>query len=180
MRTFQSVVLALYVFYGTAACGGQATMKSPTNTVENTEQTESAKNLENAKRFFVALESLNGWEGCKKYVAEGASFASQSGPLVEVKTVEGYCEWVKGFGTVTAPDPTYDVHALAYDADTNTAVFVATYHAKHTGEGGPVPPTNKETHSDYVYTVHMNDEGKVDGMVKVWNATWAMKELGWM
>jgi hypothetical protein len=25
-----------------------------------------------------------------------------------------------------------------------------------------------------------NDDDKVDKMVKVWNAPWAMKELGWM
>jgi hypothetical protein len=26
----------------------------------------------------------------------------------------------------------------------------------------------------------MNDQNKVARMVKVWNAPWAMKELGWM
>jgi hypothetical protein len=26
----------------------------------------------------------------------------------------------------------------------------------------------------------MNDEGKIRSMQKVWNAPWAMRELGWM
>ncbi len=50
----------------------------------------------------------------------------------------------------------------------------------HVGEGGPVPPTNKQTKTDYVYARTMNDEGKVAKMYKVWNATWTLKELGWM
>jgi hypothetical protein len=59
------------------------------------------------------------------------------------------------------------------------AVFFATYHARHTGEGGPVPPTQKETHSQYVYILTMDADNKVAKMVKVWNAPWALKELGW-
>ena len=85
-----------------------------------------------------------------------------------------------GFGKTTAPGATYDLHSSSYDEETRTAVFFATFHAKHTGEGGPVPPTHKETHTDYVYILTMNADDKVERMVKVWNAPWAMKELGWM
>lgn len=136
--------------------------------------------FENARKFFETCEGLEGWNGCKKYVADKAVFVAQSEPLVDVKTVKDYCEWVKGLGTVTAPGATYDLHTCSFDEDNNTAVFFATYHAKHTGEGGPVPPTNKETHTDYVYVLTMDDENKVEKMVKIWNAPWAMKELGWM
>ncbi|MCK5441294.1 MAG: hypothetical protein KAJ23_05340 [Maribacter sp.] len=59
-------------------------------------------------------------------------------------------------------------------------MFFATYHAKHTGEGGPVPPIQKETHSHYAYFLTMNEDNLVEKMVKVWNAPWALKELGWM
>ena len=44
------------------------------------------------------------------------------------------------------------------------AVFFATYHAKHTGEDGPVPPTQKETHSHYVYALTMNTDNQVEKM----------------
>ena len=136
--------------------------------------------FENAKLFFEACEALAGWAGCKQYVAENASFTAQSEPLADVNTVEAYCEWVAAFGGVTAPGATYDLHTAAYDESTRSAIFFATYHAKHTGDGGPVPPTNRETHSHYVYVLTMNMDNKVAKMVKIWNAPWAMKELGWI
>ena len=136
--------------------------------------------FENAQRFFEACEAPRGWEGCKQYVADNATFAAQSEPLVDVKTVEAYCDWMKQIGTVTAPGATYDVHPASYDDSTKTAVYFATFHARHTGEGGPVPPTNRETHTDYVYVLNMNSDNKVSHMTKIWNAPWAMKELGWI
>lgn len=136
--------------------------------------------FENAKRFFDACEAPTGWEGCKEYVADGASFVAQSEPLADVDTVAAYCDWMAGFGTVTAPGATYELHTCSFDEGNRTATFFATYHAKHTGDGGPVPPTNKETHSHYVYVLEMNDDDKVEKMVKIWNAPWAMRELGWM
>jgi hypothetical protein len=59
-------------------------------------------------------------------------------------------------------------------------MFFASYHAKHTGAGGPVPRAKQETHSHYLYFLTMNDSSKVAKMIKVWNAPWAMRELGWM
>jgi hypothetical protein len=136
--------------------------------------------FENAKKFFTACEAGEGWEGCKAFVDEAATFHAQSEPLVGIATVQAYCDWMAGISNVTAPGATYDLHTASFDEGTNTAVFFATFHARHTGEGGPVPPTNRETHTDYVYVLKMNDENKLADMVKVWNAPWAMKELGWM
>ncbi len=136
--------------------------------------------FENARKFFVACETPTGWAGCKNWVADGATFNAQSQPLADVTTVEHYCEWMFGFGTVTAPGARYELHTSAWDEDTRTATFFATYHAKHTGEGGPVPPTNKETHSHYVYFLTMDQDDRLASMIKVWNASWAMRELGWM
>jgi hypothetical protein len=82
-------------------------------------------------------------------------------------------------GAVTAPGASYELHASSFDEGTKTAVFFATFHAKHTGEGGPVPPTGKETYSHYVYCITLDEADKVAKVVKVWNATWAMNELGW-
>lgn len=136
--------------------------------------------FENARKFFEACDKPAGWAGCKQYVADNASFIAQSEPLVEITTVEGYCEWMAAFGNVTVPGASYDLHTCSYDEECNTAVFFATYHAKHTGEGGPVPPTQQETQSHYVYVLSMDADDKVEKMVKIWNAPWAMKELGWM
>jgi hypothetical protein len=135
--------------------------------------------FENARKFFEACEAAEGWSGCKEYVAGNAPFVAQSEPLAEIDTVEAYCEWMAAFSTVTVPGATYDLHTCSYDEDNRSAVFFATYHAKHTGDGGPVPPTQKETHSHYVYVLTMNADNKIEKMVKIWNAPWAMTELGW-
>ncbi len=136
--------------------------------------------FEQATNFFHACESLKGWEGCKDHVAEGAAFSAQCEPLVDIHTVKDYCEWVAGLGKGPLKGCVYEIHASAWDEGNKTAVFFATYHAKHTGDGGPVPPTQNETHSHYVYVLTMNADDKVERMVKIWNAPLAMKELGWM
>jgi hypothetical protein len=133
----------------------------------------------NARKFFDACEAPKGWAGCEKYVADGAPFVAQSGPLSDVTTIRDYCEWMKGFGTVTAPGASYDLHSSSYDEDSRTAIFFATYHATHTGEGGPVPPTGKTTNSHYVYALTMDKNDKIGKMTKIWNASWALRELGW-
>ncbi len=56
--------------------------------------------FEKAKQFFESVENLKGWEGCKEYVADGATFTCQSDALADVKTVEAYCEWMAAFGKV--------------------------------------------------------------------------------
>ena len=135
--------------------------------------------FENASNFFHACEGLKGWEGCKEYVAEGAKFVAQSEPLVEIDSVEGYTEWMAGLGLQVMPGCRYELHASSYDEGTRTALFFGTFIGTHTGEGGPVDPTNKETNSHYVYALSMDDNDKVVSMIKIWNAPWAMRELGW-
>ena len=85
-----------------------------------------------------------------------------------------------GLGNGPLKGCVYEIHGSAYDESNKTAVFVATLTATHVGDGGPIPPTNKQTSADYVYALTMNDEGKVAKMRKVWNASWTLKELGWM
>ena len=136
--------------------------------------------FENAKKFFEACEAPAGWEGCQPYVADNATFTAQSEPLAELDTVEAYSEWMMQIGRVTLAGATYDLHSSSYDEATRTAIFFGTYNGKHTGEGGPVPPTNRETHTHYVYALTMDANDKVSHLTKIWNAPWAMKELGWM
>ena len=136
--------------------------------------------FENATQFFHACESLKGWEGCKQYVSPDAALSAQCEPLVDVSSVEAYTEWMAGLGSGPLAGCRYDLHSASYDEANKTATFFATFTATHGGEGGPVPPTGKETNTHYVYVLTMNDEGKIAKMCKVWNAPWALKELGWM
>ncbi len=136
--------------------------------------------FENATHFFHACETPKDWSTCKQYATENAIFHAQCEPLVDIDRVEDYCKWMARFARITAPDGSYDLHSSSYNEETRTALFFATYHAQHTGEGGPVPPTQKQTHSHYVMAMTMNSEGKIEKLVKIWNAPWAMKELGWI
>ena len=135
--------------------------------------------MQTATDFFHACESLQGWEGCRQYVADGAGFTGQCEPLVDIDTVEGYCEWMAGLGKGPLEGCSYDLHSAAWDDESRSGVFFATFSGSHTGEGGPVPPTGQATASHYVYVVEVNADGKVSALTKIWNAPWALKELGW-
>ncbi len=135
--------------------------------------------FEIAQAFFAACEKPLGWEGCHELVAQDATFSAQSEPVADLTTVEDYSNWMYAFGTVTAPGCSYTLHNKAWDADTNTALFFATFHGTHSGDGGPVAPTGQSTNSHYVYTVTVNADNKVSAVTKIWNAPWAMRELGW-
>lgn len=138
-----------------------------------------SKAFENARAFFEACETPLGWDGCAAYVADGAGFSAQSEPLVETTTVAAYCDWMHAFGTITAKGAHYTLHSSSWDEATRSAHFFATYHATHVGEGGPVPATQRTTHSHYVYVLQMDGDDKVAHMTKIWNAGWAARELGW-
>jgi len=93
--------------------------------------------------------------------------------------VKEYVDWCQGFGKI-CPGATFTVKFKTFDPDTSTAIFVCSYHATHTGEGGPVEATGKSTDTDYVYKMIFNDDDKIVSMSKVWNDVWACKGLGWM
>jgi len=135
--------------------------------------------IDNAARFFHACESLKGWAGCQSFVAPGATFNAQSEPIADIVSVEGYCEWMKAFGTEVVPGCSYEVHAQSYDPESRTALFFATFTGTHTGPGGPQPPTGKTVKAHYVYALRMDANDRVAHMVKIWNAPWSLRELGW-
>ena len=106
-----------------------------------------------------------------------ASFAAQAEPVAEVRTLQGYADWMKGLLTFM-PDGRYVVKSFATDDDRNSVCAYGVFSATHTGQGGPCPPTGKSTTTDYVYVMDF-DGDKIRHMTKIWNAGWAMKELGW-
>ncbi len=131
----------------------------------------------NAKAFFEACETGKGWESCKLYCHPDASFRAQSEPLLEVRSLEAYADWMKalvGF----MPDAGYDLKSWAVDADRQNVSAYAIFSGTHTGEGGPCPPTGKETKTDYVYVMFFEGD-KIKHMTKIWHSGLAMQELGW-
>jgi predicted ester cyclase len=132
---------------------------------------------ETALAFFEACDTGKGWEACSAYCHADATFAIQAEPLADVKTLEDYANWMKALlGFV--PDGCYEMKAFALDEERNSVSAYAVFSGTHSGEGGPLPPTGKSTQTDYVYVMEFED-GKIKHMTKIWNAGWAMKELGW-
>jgi predicted ester cyclase len=139
--------------------------------------TETGTLAETALAFFEACEAGKGWEACSAYCQPNATFAAQAEPLAEVRTLEGYTDWMKALmGFV--PDGRYDLKSFAVDTERNNVCAYGVFHGTHSGPGGPMEPTGKSTSSDYVYVMDFQD-GKISHMTKIWNAGWAMKELGW-
>lgn len=130
-----------------------------------------------ARQFFDACEAGKGWNTCKTYCAPEATFAAQAEPLAELRTLQQYTEWMKvliGF----MPDGRYELKSFATDPTRKNVCAYAVFSGTHTGPGGPCPPTGKSTSTDYVYVMEFEGD-KIRHLTKVWNATWAIKELGW-
>jgi predicted ester cyclase len=130
-----------------------------------------------AAAFFDACESGKGWEVCSAYCTPSATFSAQAEPLLEIKTLEQYTEWMKGIMKVL-PDARYEVKSFAPDSARNNVAAYAVFSGTHTGQGGPVPPTGRRVSTDYVYVMQFEGD-KIAHMTKIWNAGLALKELGW-
>ncbi len=130
-----------------------------------------------ALEFFTACEAGKGWAACQSFCSPNATFSSQSEPLLDVKTLQQYTEWMKAIMTVL-PDGRYEVKSFATDAARNSVTAYAVFQGTHTGEGGPVPPTGLSTATDYVYVMQFEGD-KIVHMTKIWHSGLAMKELGW-
>ena len=131
-----------------------------------------------AEQFFKACEDGEGWDGCKAYCTADATFAAQAEPVADIQTLHEYTDWMKGLLTLMS-DAHYEVKSLATDEARNNVCAFGVLSATHTGEGGPCPPTGKNTTADYVYVMDF-DGDKIRHMTKIWNAGWTMKELGWI
>jgi len=129
-----------------------------------------------ARNFFEACETGKGWSGCQEYCRADATFAAQAEALGDVRTIQQYADWMQGLLKML-PDGRYELKSFAVDSDRRNVAAFATFIGTHTGQGGP-PPTGKSTRSDYVYVMDF-DGDRIRHMTKVWNAGWAMKELGW-
>jgi predicted ester cyclase len=130
-----------------------------------------------AESFFDACETGKGWDGCKAYCTPDATFRAQASPLQDVKTLAQYADWMKGI-LALFPDGRYELISFATDDVRKNVAAYALFHATHTGQGGPVPPTGRRMSTDYVYVMEFQGE-KISHMTKIWNAELALKEIGW-
>lgn len=138
----------------------------------------TASITDTASAFFELCETGKGWEACSSYCTPNATFQAQSEPLSEITTLKDYVDWMQGMSTVL-PDAGYEIRSFATDHDRQNVCAYAVFSGTHTGEGGPMPPTGKHANTDYVYVMQFQD-GKISHMTKIWNSTWAMRQLGWL
>jgi len=129
-----------------------------------------------AAEFVDACDAGRGWEACRQFCHEGATFAVQADALADVDTLEAYTEWAKGL-LGPLPDATYELKSLAVDEDTGTVCGYSVFRGTNTG-AGPVPPTGKGIASDYVYVMQF-ENGRIRHVTKVWNDGYALRQLGW-
>lgn len=132
---------------------------------------------ETALAFFDACESGKGWDECSQYCHADAGFSAQAGMLADVTTLQGYCDWMQGLYT-PMPDARYELTFFGADEDRQTVAGAAVFHATHTGEGGPVPPTGKAVAADYAYVMKF-DGDRISHMTKIWNDAHSAQQIGW-
>ena len=51
-------------------------------------------NLTKARAFFEACDYGKGWTSCKIYCHENASFEAEAETLVEIDSLDTYCDWM--------------------------------------------------------------------------------------
>jgi hypothetical protein len=67
-----------------------------------------------ARDFCEACDSGKGWDGCKAYCHDDATFSCQADALAEIKSVADYVGWAQGLLT-PIPDGHYELKAFAVD-----------------------------------------------------------------
>ena len=129
-----------------------------------------------AQAFFEACEAGKGWSACRAYCAPDATFSAQAEPLADIRTLEQYTDWMQGLMTVLT-DGSYEVRSFATDAERQNVCAYGVFRGTHLA-GGPVAPTGKTVHTDYVYVMQFKGD-KIVHMTKIWHSGLALKQLGW-
>jgi hypothetical protein len=95
-----------------------------------------------AKEFFEACEAGKGWPACRAYCAPHASFASQAEPLADIRSLEGYTEWMKWLLSFM-PNGRYAVKSFATDAEAcSPRRILARAAPAHRPARAPIPITS--------------------------------------
>ncbi|MDX1594977.1 MAG: ester cyclase [Gammaproteobacteria bacterium] len=131
-----------------------------------------------AMAFYDACETGKGWDVCKAYCHEGATFSCQADALADIATLEGYCGWTKDI-LVPIPDGHYELKSLAADEARHCVTAFAVFHGTQTGPGGPGEPTGKSVAAEYVYAMQF-DGDRIRHVTKIWNDVASLRQLGWV
>ena len=131
---------------------------------------------ETASKFVEACDTGKGWDVCKQWCHDGATFSCQADALADIRTLEAFVNWTAGL-LKPIPDGTCEIKALGLDEERKSVSAYGVFRGKNTGEG-PVPPTGKSIEADYVYVLKF-DGDKIRHLTKIWNDVHSLKQLGW-
>ena len=127
--------------------------------------------------FFDACETGGGWDVCKQWCTEDATFSSQTDALADISTLEAYTEWQKDL-LIPVPNGRYELLCFGADEERSTVAGAGVFHGTHTVDPGDNPPTGKSVSADYCYVMKF-DGDKISHMTKIWNDGFSLRELGW-
>jgi hypothetical protein len=132
---------------------------------------------DNARQFFEACDTGQGWAECAQYCHDSATFACQADALAEVTTLEGYANWMRDLLT-PVPDGHYDLKSFSTDEGRSIVMAFAVFKGTQTGPGPVDPPTGNSVATDYVYAMEF-DGDRIQHITKIWNDAHGLQQLGW-
>ncbi|WP_437882952.1 ester cyclase [Pseudomonas sp. LRF_L74] len=127
--------------------------------------------------FFEVCESGKGWQECRRFCHENATFNVQAHSLEHLGTVEAYSDSIPHLLEIL-PDAHYTLVSVATDEKRQSVIAYARFHGTHSGIDASVPATGKSLVSDYVFIMRL-EAGRVAEVTKVWNDGHAASQLGW-
>ena len=119
-------------------------------------------NLTKARAFFEACDYGKGWTSCKIYCHENASFETEAETLVEIDTLDTYCDWMVEALAMFDETVEIEVKSEAYADKKDIALIYAEIRGNVII--GPEPMFMK---TDYVYAINFNGE-KISHITKIW------------
>ena len=129
-----------------------------------------------ARRFFDTCEAGKGWQACRAYCTQDATFSAQCEPLAEIGTMQAYTDWIAG-ALHTFRSGWYEVRSVATD-EAGASVSIFSVFSAAAGGKDERSATRKMLKIDYVYVLFFEGQ-EIRHMTKVWNAGWTMREMGW-
>ena len=121
--------------------------------------------LETAEKFFEACEVGKGWNGCSEYCTDNASFVAEAVALEDIKTLEGYCDWMTALYDRVS-EVSYEIRGFALDKPRSVVLAYGVFRGTPIGEG-----EQKSFSTNYVYSMEFEGD-KIGHVTKIWNDTY--------
>lgn len=123
-----------------------------------------------ATAFFGLCEEGAGWEAVKRYCSPEASFNCLTDVLAQMRSLKEYVEWMKVSTAEQFTDFRSRIHFMGSDQERSNMLYFATFQF--------TTPEGKQLDSHFVYLLYFTDDQKISHMTKIWNAPWALTQLG--